>query len=179
MANPQLPPEVANDLAALFHSLSHNPKTRKIIAKAVKEAAPDSPHARAFTDVDMQDEFEKFRDDQEKRDLKRQQDDVLARMNEKRSALLSGGPDGSGRKYGEDDIKKIEELMQRKGITDYDDGATLYAATLPPIDPRPPSEIPEHGATWEFPEWSKFSENADKAARNTAHSMIGEFMRKR
>ncbi len=176
----QLAPEVANDLAALFLKLSHDPKTRKIVAKAVKEGASDSPHAKAFADVEMQDQFENFREEQEKRDLKRQQDEMLAQMNAKRQALLTGGPDGSGRKYAEDDVKKIEELMQRKGITDYDDGATLYAATLPPID-NLPSDVPpaQHGATWEFPEWGKFGADPVKASRDTAHATISEFMRKR
>jgi hypothetical protein len=175
-----LAPEVANDLAVLFLKLSHDPKTRKVIAKAVKEGAPDSPHAKVFTDVEISDQFESFKAEQEQRELKKQQDEMLARMNAKRSALLTGGPDGSGRKYAEDDIKKIEDLMQRKGITDYEDGATLYAATLPPID-NLPSDVPpaQHGATWEFPEWGKFGADPVKASRDTATSVISEFMRKR
>jgi hypothetical protein len=176
----QLNPADANDLAALFVKLSHDPKTRKIIAKAVKEGASDTPHAKAFADVDLEDRFEGFTREQEAKELKRQQDEMLAAMNRQRSALLTGGADGSGRKYGEDDVKKIEELMQRKGITDYDDGATLYAATLPPVDPRPGEDIPpQHGSTWEFPEWGKFGSDPVKASRDTAHTVITEFMRKR
>ena len=178
MAN--LDPAVANDLSALFLKLSHDPKTRKMIAKAVREGAADSPHAKAFTDIEMQDQFEQFRSEQEEKDIKRQQDAVLARMNERRAALLTGGPDGQGRKYGEDDIKKIEKLMQDKGLVDYDDGAILYAATLPPMDPQPGAELPaQHGATWEFPEWGKFGADPVKASRDTAHTVISEFMRKR
>ena len=173
-------PMVQEDLTKLFLSLAHNPKTRKAIAKAVKEIAPDSPHAQAFSDVDVEDKFEAFKREQEEKDIQRQRDDMLAGMNRKRSALLTGGPDGSGRKYGEDDLKKIETMMQQKGISDYDDGATLYAATLPPIDNTPSSEMPaQHGATWEFPEWSKFGVDPVKASRDTANSVISEFMRKR
>lgn len=179
MTQPQYDPAVANDLTALFIKLSQDPKTRKIIAKAVKEGAPDSSHAKAFADVDMQDQFEKFREEQEARDLKKQQDDLMRQMNAKRSALLVGGPDGEGRKYSEDDIKKIEDLMQKKGIVDYDDGATLYAATLPPVDPNPNYEPPEHGATWEIPEFAKFGQDPVGASRNVARQVIGEFMRKR
>ena len=173
-----LDPAAQADLAALFLELSHNPKTRKQMAKAIKDAKPESPHARAFSDVDMSEQMESFREEQAKKDLERQRDDMIARMNAKRAALLTGGPDGSGRRYGEDDIKKIEDLMQRKGISDYEDGATLYAATLPPIE-QPSGAIPEHGATWEFPEWDKYATAPDKAARNTAHTMITDFMRKR
>jgi hypothetical protein len=170
----------AAELGDLLHELTHNKATRKIIAKAIKDAKPDSPHAQAFSDVDVEDKFESFKADQEARDLKRQNDEILARMNQKRSALLSGGPDGEGRKYAEDDVKKIEDLMQRKGITDYEDGATLYAATLPPLDPQPGIDLPvSHGTTWDFPEWSKFGIDPVKASRDTAHTVITEFMRKR
>ena len=169
----------AADLADLFHELSHNKETRKAVAAAVKKLRPDSPHAQAFSDVDMQDQFENFRQEQENRDLERQRSDMLARMNQKRAALLSGGADGEGRKYSEDDVKAIESLMQSKGISDYEDGAILYAATLPPIDPRPGEEMPQHGSTWEFPEWGKFGADPVKASRDTAHTVITEFMRKR
>jgi len=76
-------------------------------------------------------------------------------------------------------MKKIEELMNKKGIIDYDDGATLYAATLPPEQPNP-SHMPEvHGATWDFPEWAKFGDNPVKASRETANQVITELMRQR
>lgn len=169
----------AAELGDLLHELTHDKKSRKIIADAIRKVKPDSPHAAAFTDVEVDDKFESFRAEQEAKDLKRQQDAIVERMNRHRQALLTGGPDGTGRKYGEDDLKKIESLMSAKGLTDYDDGATLYAATLPPVDPHPPSEIPQHGATWEFPEWSKFGADPNKAARDTAHTVITEFMRKR
>jgi hypothetical protein len=169
----------AAELGDLLHELTHNKETRKVIAAAIKKAKPESPHAAAFADVDVEDRFDTFRREQEEKDLKRQQDAVLARMNQQRASLLTGGPDGEGRKYGEDDVKNIEALMQRKGISDYDDGATLYAATLPPIDPRPGEEAPQHGATWEFPEWGKFGADPVKASRDTAHTVITEFMRKR
>lgn len=175
-----LDPATAADLGALLHQLSHNPKTRKMIAKAIKEAKPDSPHAQAFKDVEVEDRFEEFTRQQEDKDLKRAQEAMLAQMNAKRSALLTGGPDGSGRKYVEDDVKKIEELMQRKGISDYEDGATLYAASLPPVNQPSDEELaPQHGATWEFPEWGKFGADPVKASRDTAHNVITEFMRKR
>lgn len=175
----QIAPEVAADLSALFLKLSHDPKTRKLIAKAVKEGAADSAHAKAFVDVDLEDRFEKFTSDQEQRDLQKQQNEMLAQMNRKRAALLTGGDDGSGRKWNEDDIQGIEKTMQKYGITDYEAGATLHAATLPPIDPRPGEEIPQHGSTWEFPEWGKFGADPVKASRDTAHTVISEFMRKR
>jgi hypothetical protein len=168
----------AADLADLFYKLSHDKKTRKAIAKAVKDLAPESPHAAAFSDVEIEDKFEKFKEEQSERQIKDQQEALLARMNMQRNKLLTGDEEG-GRKYSEDDVKKIEALMQKKGISDYDDGAVLYASTLPPDNPRPgDKDIPSaHGATWEFPEWAKFGKDPVGASRDTAHTVISEFMR--
>lgn len=168
----------ASDLADLFYKLSHDKKTRKKIAAAVKELAPESPHAAAFSDVEIEDRFEKFTQDQADRETKAQQDAILARMNMQRNRLLVPEDEGA-RKYSEDDVKNIEALMQKKGITDYDDGAVLYAATLPPDNPRPGDKDipPAHGATWEFPEWATFGKDPVGASRNAAHTVISEFMR--
>jgi spermidine/putrescine-binding protein len=179
MTQPQLDPATAQDLASLFIQLSQDPKTRKKIAQAIKEGASDSRHAKAFSDIEIEDKFEKFKQDQEDRELERQKSALLAEMNRKRNGLLTGGPDGEGRKYSEDDVKKIEALMEKKGISDYDDGATLYAATLPPIDPNHEYEPPQHGSTWEIPEFAKFGPDPVRASRESAHAIIGEFMRKR
>jgi hypothetical protein len=176
----QFDPATASDLANLMADLSHNPKTRAKVAKLVKEISPDSPHAQAFRDVDVEDRFEKFQADQEAKELERQQKQVLDRMNRQRANLLTGGEGGTGRKYAEDDVKKIETLMQQKGISDYDDGAILYAATLPPVD-REPSDLPPtvKSSTWEIPEFAKYADDPRKAAADTAYGMIGDFMRKR
>ena len=170
----------AADLADLLHELSQNKETRKIIAGAVKKLKPDSPHAQAFADVDVEDKFDKFREEQAAERLEQQKQAMLDRMNQKRNALLTGGPDGQGRKYDEDQVKKIEELMQKKGISDYDDGATLYAATLPPDAPQPGVDLPvAHGTTWEFPRWADFGADPVTASRKEAQNVITEFMRKR
>jgi hypothetical protein len=172
-------PNVAQDLARLMLDLSHNKEYRKEIGKLVKKAKPESPHAAAFADVDIEDKFESFRAEQADRELKAQQQQVVDRMNGQRSRLLTGGENGSGKKYSEDDLKKIEALMQKKGVTDYDDGAVLYAATLPPENTLP-SEIPNiQGTTWEFPEWGKFGKDPVKASREVAGQVIQEFMQRK
>lgn len=180
MAGPELDQATAIKLGNLFAGLAHNPKTRAQIARAVREAHPDSPEARSFSDIDQEQKFESFKAEQEKRELERQQAAVLERMNQQRAGLLNGGPDGQGRKYSADDVTKIEALMQKKGITDYDDGATLYAATLPPENQRPgPGPEAVHGTTWEFPEWAKFGKDPQRASREVANEVITELMRKR
>jgi hypothetical protein len=180
---PQIDPTVAADLARLALDLSHNKETRREFGRLVKKAKPDSPHAAAFNDIDIEDKFEAFTAKQEADKLEQQRASVLARMNQQRAALLTGGSDGSGRKYSEDDVKAIEALMQKKGVSDYDDGAILYAATLPPENPKP-SQVPKPSATWEFPEMEKFGKDLTPAglartSRDMAFDVINEFQRKR
>jgi len=177
---PQMDDASAAKLGRMFAGMAHKtPKSRKLAAQLVKEAAPDSPEARSFADVEQEDRFEAFRKEQEDRDLQRQKDELLAKVGAQRARLLSGGEGGTDRKYSEDDLKKIEELMAKKGIIDYEDGATLYAATLPPESSKP-SNIPEtHGATWEFPEYAKFGKDPVRASRETANQVITELMRAR
>ena len=171
-----LDPVAAAELADLLVELSDNPETRRDLAKAIKKAAPNSPHAKAFKDIEVEDRFEEFERKQEEKRIKDQQDAVMARMNAQRQGLLEGK---AGRQYSADDLGKIEELMQKKGITDYDDGAVLYAATLPPETPKPPPNMTPPGANWELPDLGKYAASPWKAGREEAHSIIGEFMRKR
>jgi hypothetical protein len=175
----QIDPNVAQDLARLALDLSHSKDFRKDFGKLVKKAKPDSPHAAAFADVEMDDKFESFRAEQQQKEIEAQQKQISARMNAQRQALMTGGDDGSGRKYSEDDVKKIEALMEKKGIIDYEDGAILFAATQPPPSPRPPSDIPVHGTTWEFPEWAKFGKDPQRASREVANEVITEFMHRK
>ena len=176
---PAIDPNVANDLARLALDLSHNKDTRREFGKLVKRAKPDSPHAAAFADVEMEDRFESFKNEQEQSRIKVQQQQILDRMNAQRSQLLTGNSDGTGRKYSEDDVKKIETLMEKKGITDYEDGAVLYAATLPPDNLKPTAELPKHGTTWEFPEFDKFGKDPIRASRDIAAQVINEFAQRK
>jgi hypothetical protein len=175
-----LDPKVAEDLGNLAYELGHDPKTRKAFGKLVKEAKPDSPHARAFADVEIEDKFEAFERKQQEKELKAQQDAVLARMNQQRQNLLTGGADGAGPKYDEDTVKKIEKFMEDNGITNYAHGAVLYANENPPLSPPdndPPPNM--HGDKWTIPDFEKFKDDPDGAARNVAYGVIKEFRQKR
>jgi len=177
---PQLDPAVAADLARLANDLAHNPKTRKEFGKLVKAAAPESPHAKAFYDVELEGRFEAFEEKQAAKELKAQQDAVVARMNQQRQNLLTGGADGNGPKYDEDTVKKIEKFMEENGITNYAHGAVLYANENPPLTPPGDDPAPNmHGDRWEIPEFEKFNKDPDGAARSTAFQVIKEFRQKR
>src|SRR5215471_3605528 len=173
----------AAELGDLLHELTHDKRGRAGIAKLIKQIKPDSPHAQAFTDVDIEDRFEAFKEEQENDRLRRESEAVNRELARQRSALLTGGGDGEGRRFTEDQVKEIEELMQQRGIRSYEDGATLYAATSPPVDPEH-GDVPLHGATYEFPtvgnlSFEEFARNPNAASRNMAHQLIGEFQRRK
>jgi hypothetical protein len=175
-----LDPTVAADLGQLAYELGHDPKTRKAFGKLVREAKPDSPHARAFSDVELEGRFEAFEQKQAEKELEAQQAAVVANMNRQRQNLLTGGPDGSGPKYDDETVKKIEKFMEDNGITNYAHGAVLYANENPPLTPPGDDPIPNmHGDRWEIPEFEKFNKDPDGAARSTAYQVIKEFRQKR
>jgi len=175
----ELDDATAAKLGRKFAELAHGKDSRKDTGLLLRKHMPDSPEARSFSDVEQEERFDAFKAEQEQREIKRQQDEVLARIGAQKARLLAGDAEGN-HKYSEDDVKKIEELMQKKGIIDYDDGATLYAATLPPSEPKPGKDYPEvHGSTWDFPEWQKFGKDPVRASRETAKQVITELMRAR
>lgn len=167
--------EVAADLGDLLYDLTHDEKHRAKVGKLIKEARPDSPHAKAFKDVELEDRLSAFEQQQEQRALDNQRKEIVSRMEAQRQRLIDGDDDG-GRKYSEDDIKKIEELMEKKGLTNYEDGATLYSATMP--QPGPLDEDPVRGSTWEFPEFAKFKDDPVKASKEVAYDVIREIRNK-
>lgn len=168
----------AAELGDLLHELTHDKKTRGKLGRIIREAKPDSPHAAAFTDVEVEDKFEELQRKRDEDEIKRQQDAIVVRMNTQRQRLLTGGEDGAGPKYDEDTIKKIESLMEKKGITDYEDGAVLFAATQPPIT-KPNADAPKHGSTWEFPEWAAFKDDPKRTSYKIAEQVIDEFQQRR
>jgi hypothetical protein len=168
--------EVAADLGDLLYDLTHDEKHRAKVGKLIKEARPDSPHAKAFKDVELEDRLSAFEEQQQQREIEGQRKAIVSRMEAQRQRLLDGDDDGGGRKYSEDDIKKIEELMEKKGLTDYEDGATLYSATMP--QPGPLGEDPIRGSTWEFPEFAKFKDDPVKTSKEVAYDVIRELQQK-
>jgi ATP-dependent exoDNAse (exonuclease V) alpha subunit len=165
-------------LADLAHELGHG-KGREEFAKVVRKYAPDSLHAKAFPDVEMKERQEAWEQQQKDEAAKQKQAEWATRLTSQRQALLDGGADGTGPKYDEDTVKKIEKLMEQKGIFDYEDGRVLYAATQP--QPQKPDDLPPapNSRTWEFPDFEKFAKDPNRAAQETAYAMIHEFNRHR
>lgn len=158
------------ELGRIALALRDNPKTRKQFLKAVKET---HPNFQLPTDIANEDLTQTVESKFAERDQKAEQDRVNARLASQRQGLIDGSLI-SGRKFDEETVKtKIEPFMQQKGIADYDDGARLYMAHQPPVEPRP--EIPTAGQ-WTLPKVENPFDSAAlaNAARSRAFDVIRE-----
>lgn len=178
----QLTPIEMAELSRMFFELSHDPKTRKQVAKLVKEKFPD--RASSFSDVDLQEQVEAVRQEAEQREQIAQARQFQSELDKQRGDLITSG------RYNEDQVKDIEKIIARHGSTlDYNTAAVLYAHENPPAggnDGPPPDE--RTGATWEFPTvtgkdgkpipFADFAKNPTAAAQNAAYQVITEYKRR-
>jgi hypothetical protein len=160
-----LDPNTAQALGELMHKLAHNPKTRKSVAKMVKEVDPD--RAAAFTDIELDDKVEALREEFTAKEDARQREEVTRKLEAQRKGLLAKG-------YTEDQVKEIEEkVMPRYGISDYDAASVLWANENPPAQPTP-GEKRSNGTHWEFPMFEQYASDPRKASLDRAHEVIDE-----
>src|SRR5215475_7827003 len=132
------------DLASLAYELGHNPKTRSELAHLVNKVNPARARA-SFPDVVQEERF---------KTLQRKVEDLVD-VNGARAAKarLDAQKAGLKERYSDEEIGKIEQVMDRFGTHDYEAGAVLYAHQNGGGDPRdmPPDPADRPGATWEFP----------------------------
>lgn len=150
------------EMGRLMKRLAANPKTRRPVLNAIRVL---DPQAR-FADQDVQD----LREELARKDAQRAAQLNAAiertRMETQRKSL--------GSRYKEEQIKEIETLMQTHGILDYDIGAKLYAADLPP--PVPVHQTNSRGGPWTLPDDKELLNNPREWANKQAQAVIGEFI---
>lgn len=163
MAN-ELSAEAKEQLAKLAQDLAHNPKTRKAFVGLVKEIDP----TKRFPDVEADEMRAEIKTEFEKRDEQTRAATIRARVDAQRESLKS--------RYAEEDIVKIEKLMEEEGISNYETGAKLYAADLKPS--KPSYETQDHA--WSMPAIDiKDFGNLKKITRQKAYTAIDEISRNR
>lgn len=154
-----LTPEAQAQLAELATTLAHNPETRRQFVNLVRKVDP----TKRFADVESDELKESMQAEFAKRDQAAEANRILGAQAAARNALTS--------RYQEEDITKIDELMAKHGISDYEVGAKLYAADMRPADPR--SEV--RSQTWEMPKMTAENvQNPGKYALNNAYAVIDE-----
>jgi hypothetical protein len=160
----ELSPEAQAQLAKLATDLAHNPKTRKKFAGLVQEIDP----SRRFPDVEADDMRADMKKEFEKRDQEREAERVKLRLETQKESLRS--------RYDDSAIAEIEKLMEKKGISDYEDGAILYAAITKPATPT--HDVNDHA--WSLPKIDiKDFGNLKQRGRAQAYQAIDELNRKR
>lgn len=166
-----LAPDVRDDLAELAMKLAANKDTRKTFLGAVKKVDPQRRFPSQEVD-DLREELQAAREqEKEEARLTREREQIENRLAEQRRAL-------NGRGYSEEQIKEVEGVMTKYGITDYEAGADLWQARRPPENPAGPT------ATWEMPTigntpLADLIADPTKAARNEAFNVITEIRRGR
>lgn len=90
--------------------------------------------------------------DREERDAKANRDALQAKIDAGFAKLRQDG-------YNDEGIKKIEALMQEKGLLDPTDAAIIFERMHPPAAPATPS-----GGAWNFPEIPKDGGNTYEKA---------------
>lgn len=158
--------EVIEDLAELAMKLSQHKDTRKEFIGAVKKVDPN----RKFPNHEIEVLREEMAEREEARRLEDQRKETERALAAQRSGLMSG------RGFTEDQVKEVEAVMTKYGLSDYEAGADLWQARRPSEPPASPT------GTWEFPTIGKaadFVADPVKASRDEAYRTITEFRRGR
>ena len=157
--------ETVEDIAELAMKLAANSKTRKAFLSAVKEVDPTKRFPSHEVDTLREEMETKYEADKAERQLEAERKETERRLNAQRAALAG--------RLNDDQIKEVEAVMTKYGLTDYEAGADLYEARRPPTPPNDPT------ATWDFPTLDGLLADPTKAARNEAFKVITELKRGR
>jgi hypothetical protein len=119
----------AEKLQALYSKIVSNPDARKLLHKAIEKAG-----SKGFADLEAEERVEAQVAERTKgveQRLEEMQQRLLTkeaqeRVEREREALRR-------KRYSKEDIEKIEDLMVKKGLSDYGDAVTLYEAQTNPL----------------------------------------------
>lgn len=145
----------------LMRKLAANPKTRGPLINLVTSQDPSA--ARHFPDHQVEQLRRQIIADKQKEKLEREAAETKSKLEAKRKDLLD--------RYGEDNVKGIETLMEKHGLHDYDLGARLYSAENNQGSAR---LEPPRSSRWTMPDDKKLLENPSDWANETAHTVINE-----
>lgn len=144
-AKPAVDNDTLIELGKLSLQLAGNPKTRKAYLKQVQEVnptfvlPPDIATQELSATIDQ-----RFAE----RDTQERTKEVKTKLERERKGLLDGTL-LAGRKFSEDDVKKIDEFMTENGYTNYEHAAVIYGAQQEPaqgahdLPPTPAWEMPK------------------------------------
>lgn len=132
-------------------ALMKHPTARRKVLEAYKEVKPDEAIPEldsqqpilaevAAAKADLEARVKKFEDDQAKRDDDNRKRELSSRWSEGQKLLRTE------HRYTDEGIKAVEEMMEKKGIVDHEDGRLLFEAIHPPQQPI----TPNGSGAWNF-----------------------------
>ena len=143
------------NLRALVEKIMADPKRRAEVERLHKEVDPnaktptlDSMKSTEEPITALRKEMADFIKAQNEANTKRETDAQLAALTAKRDAGFAELRTKHG--YNPDGIKKIEEIMEKKGILDPLDAAVIFERDNPP-----PAPVQSSSSSWNFPEIPK------------------------
>lgn len=158
-----LDPAAQAELSAMMSELANDSEMRPAVGRWLKKR-----YGKTLPDVELNDIRATVTKEFEDRDLAYNTRKAKEKLENDRAALITGG------RFNEDDVKEIEKLMDKHGISNYEVASKVYAADQKPADPRP--EINDRNFT--LPKFDKTAMADPKAyARNKANDVVAELMR--
>lgn len=133
-------------------ALMKNPTSRRKVLEAYKvvrpdEAIPELDNQQPLLDEvkaardDLDSRMKKFEDAREKDADERRQSELNTRWAQGQKMLRTE------HRYTDEGIKAVEDMMEKKGIVDHEDGRLLFEAIHPPQQPVTPNGA---GGAWNF-----------------------------
>jgi hypothetical protein len=149
------------EVGKMIRRVASNPKTRRPLYQSLKAVDPNV----RWPDQDIEDFKADWAKKEKDKELREQAKKHQETMESQRAALVQN--------YDEEHVKKIEKLMQKHGLYDYELGAKLYNAESPM--PQQHGQEAARGTRWEMPSDKELINNPAKWANDMAYKTIAEF----
>ena len=141
-------------------ALGRNKETGRPFRALVKKIDP----TRTFPADDVADLREELAERDRKTKEKADHDRVINAIEAQRKNVAG--------RYTDDEMKEIDKIMEKAGLTDYEIGEELYLSRRKPAAAR--DAALSNGRTWEFPQADGLFENPQKWATDEAVKVIDE-----
>lgn len=166
MALENMDAQTVQELAALGMQLAGSPETRQQYLSLVKQVRPDLPMPELETSRRIDDATQKLRDEIAEMKAEQSRRDAAEEVARSRGDLVKRGL------ASEDDIAKIEEMMLKDGIMNYETAARYYQNQRQLAAPTP--SVANSRAFAPLVNMNEFFKNPRTAAMNAADEVFRE-----
>lgn len=164
-----------NEHAELLRKLVHDPRTSRAARKLLHEIDPKYFELEAEADKyrsELEERLSKDKEERDKEKIEAESAKVRERLEHERSQLVA--------RYGEDEVKEMEELGEKHMLGSYEVMEKLHNAER--MGSRPQREpTPRFGERWESApvEWEEFRKDPKGAALKGMYAEVEKLVRDR